>query len=175
MTEASWDVPEAKGALYDLVDEVRELSERVEQLYEKRERLADEYDWLFGNVMVEKEKNIALIRLLNGVSDGEDRGAEATEDSAKNGSDGSARLKAALTEAGGEPDESRAVNQLQELWQKGFIDEPTYTEDEQVTDVSVWNVVCSLKSGLSGIGVASGKKAAKKLAAYNLYKALLEN
>ena len=73
----------------------------------------------------------------------------------------------------GEPDLNRAVNQLQELWQKGFIAQPEYTSEETVTDVSSWTFTCRIPEKVEAIGTASTKQAAKKQAAYNAYCALI--
>ena len=72
-----------------------------------------------------------------------------------------------------EPDLDRAVNQLQELWQKGFIAQPEYTSEETVTDVSAWTFTCRIPEKVEAIGTASTKQAAKKQAAYNAYCALI--
>ena len=73
----------------------------------------------------------------------------------------------------GTPDTNRAVNQLQELWQKGIIGQPTYEYAETVTDVSLWKVTCRLPDGAESSAEATGKQAAKKQAAYKLYSLLI--
>ena len=76
-------------------------------------------------------------------------------------------------EAVGEPNLDRAVNQLQELWQKGLIDQPTYEASETVTDVSLWTVTCRIEGTAETTASAPSKQAAKKQAAYNMYCLLL--
>lgn len=78
-----------------------------------------------------------------------------------------------FTAAVGVPTVERAVNQLQELWQKGFIAQPEYTSEETVTDVSAWTFTCRIPGMVEAIGNASTKQAAKKQAAYNAYCALI--
>ena len=76
-------------------------------------------------------------------------------------------------EAVGEPNLDRAVNQLQELWQKDYIDQPTYEASETVTDVSLWTVTCRIEDTAETTASAPSKQAAKKQAAYNMYCLLL--
>lgn len=78
-----------------------------------------------------------------------------------------------IIDAVGEPNLDRAVNQLQELWQKGIIGQPTYEYAETVTDVSLWKVTCRLPDGAESSAEATGKQAAKKQAAYKLYSLLI--
>ncbi|MBO5294345.1 MAG: hypothetical protein J6B71_03770 [Clostridia bacterium] len=71
----------------------------------------------------------------------------------------------------GEPDIDRAINQLQELYQKGYVSEPQYnfleTHDENGN--SIWECSCYLESLKQGFSVIdTSKKQAKKKAAYEL-------
>ena len=75
-----------------------------------------------------------------------------------------------------EPSLDQAVNQLQELWQKGYFSEPVYEfeesiEDGQVTwearvDINEYSFYCS--------GISSTKKEAKKRASYNMLLEILK-
>ena len=71
----------------------------------------------------------------------------------------------------GEPDYDRAINQLQELYQKGYIDEPIYDfyEDVDRNGNVVWTCECRT-AGMKGYysNEATSKKEAKKLSAYEL-------
>ena len=68
----------------------------------------------------------------------------------------------------GEPDKERAVNQLQELWQKGYINKPTYEYKKRVDEngQDIWHCDCKILEydyyGCDG----SSKLASKKEAAY---------
>lgn len=71
----------------------------------------------------------------------------------------------------GEPDLNRAVNQLQELYQKGYIKEPQYEFRERYDEDGnpVWSCICSVnEEGLCGVGDFSSKKVAKREAAYKM-------
>ncbi len=77
----------------------------------------------------------------------------------------------------GTPDFNNAVNQLNMLCTKGFIDEPLYEfdEDHDEDGNSTWTCDCSIDE-LDDIyyGEASSKKEAKKMAAYGALCALLD-
>ena len=81
----------------------------------------------------------------------------------------------------GEPDIDRAINQLQELYQKGYIGEPQYTfvESHDENGNPVWECTCHIKNLNSGIIITNpSKKQAKKIAAYQmvwLYLGEVEN
>ena len=71
----------------------------------------------------------------------------------------------------GEPDINRAVNQLQELYQKGYISEPKYefSESHDAEGNPVWECSCMLDSLKQGFVITdTSKKQAKKKAAYHL-------
>ena len=55
-----------------------------------------------------------------------------------------------------------SINQLQELYQKKYVEQPDYTFEE---DLQGWRCEC-VCSGVHGYGRASGKTAAKKKAAF---------
>lgn len=71
----------------------------------------------------------------------------------------------------GEPSKDKAINQLQELAQKGFCSMPEYLFEE-FTDKngnSIWKCYCSVKEyGGHAFCEASSKKYAKKIAAYKM-------
>ena len=77
----------------------------------------------------------------------------------------------------GEPDFNNAVNQLNMLCTKGFIDEPLYEfeEDHDEDGNSTWTCSCSVDE-LDDIyyGDSSNKKEAKKIAAYGALCDLLD-
>ena len=80
-------------------------------------------------------------------------------------------LLLSLKDEVGAPDFERAVNQLQELYQKKYISEPQYTfaETKDENGNSIWECTCYLASLNLGISmVDSSKKQAKKKAAYHM-------
>ena len=80
-------------------------------------------------------------------------------------------LLLSLKDEVGDPDFERAINQLQELYQKKYISEPQYTfaETKDENGNSVWKCTCYLASLNLGISMAdSSKKQAKKKAAYHM-------
>ena len=69
----------------------------------------------------------------------------------------------------GKPEYDRAVNQLQELWQKGYISKPVYKFSKSVKEEDgsdLWECICEIENygGFGGYG--STKTEAKKDAAY---------
>ena len=82
-----------------------------------------------------------------------------------------------LSEAVGKPDWDRSVNQLQELWQKGFIFEPEYEEIHSYDENgnSVWGFACRVNGYETCFGdTDSKKKDAKKNAAYEMLLKIFE-
>ena len=77
----------------------------------------------------------------------------------------------------GEPDFDRAINQLQELYQKGYIDEPRYDfiEKYDKNGNPIWRCECHVK-GISDYryGNYSSKKQGKKAVAYDMLCDILE-
>lgn len=67
-----------------------------------------------------------------------------------------------LKDAGIEPKLEDAINQLQELYQKKYVEKPEYSFEEHSDG---WHCTC-LCSGIEGFGKAQGKTAAKKKAAF---------
>lgn len=68
----------------------------------------------------------------------------------------------------GEPNEERAINQLNELSQKGYIEEPIY-DFEQKYDKSgspIWRCICRVENYNKASKWTSSKRDAKKHAAY---------
>lgn len=77
----------------------------------------------------------------------------------------------------GEPDIDRAINQLQELYQKGYIDEPYYEfyEDYDENGNPTWRCECHLKNrDRYWYGNHSSKKQGKKSVAYSMLCDVLE-
>lgn len=71
----------------------------------------------------------------------------------------------------GEPNIDRAINQLQELYQKGYISEPRYefSETHDTNGNPVWTCHCYLDSlGQGFVLTNASKKQAKKEAAYHM-------
>lgn len=70
----------------------------------------------------------------------------------------------------GEPDIDRAINQLQELYQKGYIGEPWYDFKEAYDDNGnpVWLCECHVDGWGSWTGEYSSKKQGKKSVAYSM-------
>ena len=76
-----------------------------------------------------------------------------------------------LREAGIEPKLEDSINQLQELYQKKYVEKPEYAfEDEGPLG---WRCDCRC-SGISASARAPGKTAAKKKAAYIVLVSLME-
>lgn len=77
----------------------------------------------------------------------------------------------------GEPDVDRAINQLQELYQKGYIDEPYYKFHEKYDSNGnpTWQCECHIK-GVDGYYEvqSSSKKNGKKRVAYDMLCDVLE-
>lgn len=81
------------------------------------------------------------------------------------------RLLISLEDEIGAPDFDRSVNQLQELYQKGYISEPQYefSETHDENGNPIWKCSCYLESLRQGVSVTDiSKKQAKKKAAYHL-------
>ena len=68
-----------------------------------------------------------------------------------------------------EPDIDRAINQLQELYQKGYIDQPSYDFSEAYDENGnpVWYCECSV-GRRTWHGYHSSKKQGKKSVAYSM-------
>ena len=77
----------------------------------------------------------------------------------------------------GEPDIDRAINQLQELYQKGYIDEPYYEfyEDHDENGNPTWRCECHIKGADEYYWInSSSKKNGKKCVAYDMLCDVLE-
>ena len=77
----------------------------------------------------------------------------------------------------GEPDFDRAINQLQELYQKGYIGEPRYEFIETYDNDGhpIWRCECHIENCKWYIhGDYSSKKHGKKSVAYTMFFKLLE-
>ena len=77
----------------------------------------------------------------------------------------------------GEADYDRAINQLQELFQKGYISEPRYTFKEYIDENgnSIWECECDVEeSDTSFANESSSKKSAKKDSAYRMLVYILD-
>ena len=81
----------------------------------------------------------------------------------------------------GEPDEDKAINQLQELYQKGYIPEPIYDiyeNDEAESNEDYWccdAYLDGMDQNDASCFVSSSKKQAKKEAAYDLLVRVINN
>ena len=84
------------------------------------------------------------------------------------------RLWADLTDAQFEPELENSINQLQELYQKKYVEKPEYAFEER-DDLGAGKVwICScLCGGVEGLGRAEGKTKAKKKAAFSVLKKLI--
>lgn len=71
-----------------------------------------------------------------------------------------------LRDAGIVPDQENSINQLQELYQKKYVEDMPQYEFEQ-WQPDMWNCYCTC-GGLNGLGQGSSKVKAKKLAAYEV-------
>lgn len=75
----------------------------------------------------------------------------------------------------GEPSEDRAVNQLQELFQKGYISEAQYSYEELFDNGHFWKVSCTVEGyEYFFYETATSKKEAKKAAAFYMLQHILE-
>jgi len=75
----------------------------------------------------------------------------------------------------GQPSEDRAVNQLQELFQKGFINEAQYSFEEIYDNGHFWKVSCAVDGYEYYFHeTATSKKEAKKAAALYMLEHILE-
>lgn len=77
----------------------------------------------------------------------------------------------------GEPDIERAINQLQELYQKGYIDEPYYEfyEEYDYNGNPIWRCECHIKGAEKYYWInSSSKKNGKKRVAYDMLCDVLE-
>ena len=84
---------------------------------------------------------------------------------------GTNNLLLSLVDEVGTPEPDRAINQLQELYQKGYISEPQYSfaEKHDENGNPIWDCTCYVTSLNQGVSVShSSKKQAKKNAAYLL-------
>lgn len=75
-----------------------------------------------------------------------------------------------LADAGIEPSLEVSINQLQELYQKKYVDSPAYSFENFSGDE--WNCTC-VCSGVDGFGRGTNKTSAKKKAAYMVLVKLL--
>ena len=81
------------------------------------------------------------------------------------------------TDEVGEPDLDRAINQLQELYQKGYIEEPYYEfrEDHDDNGNPIWRCECHIKGADEYYWInSSSKKNGKKQVAYDMLCDVLE-
>ncbi len=69
------------------------------------------------------------------------------------------------------PSLEHSINQLQELYQKGYTEQPVY--EFKALDHDEWHCSC-ICSGVNGYGTATGKTKAKKKAAYMILVRLME-
>ena len=70
-----------------------------------------------------------------------------------------------LSDAGIEPNLEESINQLQELFQKKYVEKPEYQFEERTISGEEWYCRCTC-SGVEGWGTASSKTKAKKKAAF---------
>ena len=78
-----------------------------------------------------------------------------------------------LDDAGIEPELENSINQLQELYQKKYIEEPKYNFEERSSE-NGWYCNC-LVNGIEGWGKAKSKTAAKKKAAFMVLVRLFDS
>ena len=77
----------------------------------------------------------------------------------------------------GEPDESRAINQLNELYQKGLISEPIYDYEQDYDDddgTPIWRCYCRIKGDNKTSYWTNSKKDAKRDASYRMLCYLMD-
>lgn len=89
-------------------------------------------------------------------------------------------LLVTLVDEVGEPRWERAINQLQELYQKDYIPKPDYQiyqdpVQSTIHSQAVWKCVCALGiEWISGSGYGSSQKEAKKEAAYKALRTVMD-
>ena len=77
----------------------------------------------------------------------------------------------------GEPDENRAINQLNELYQKGLICEPIYDYEQDYDDddgTPIWRCYCRIKGDNKTSYWTNSKKDAKRDASYRMLCYLMD-
>ena len=79
-----------------------------------------------------------------------------------------------LNDAIKEPDYENSINQLQELYQKHYVEKPEYEFEEETIYKRGWECHCVCGS-FEGFGRAAGKIPAKKMAAYMVLIRILES
>lgn len=79
-----------------------------------------------------------------------------------------------LADAGIEPNIENSINQLQELFQKKYVEEPVYSFEEQAIIGAEWYCSCAC-SGIESWGKASSKTKAKKKAAFMALVRLMQS
>ena len=77
----------------------------------------------------------------------------------------------------GDPDEIRAINQLNELYQKGFIGEPIYDYEQEYDEngAPIWRCYCRIKGDNKTSYWTNSKKDAKRNAAYRMLCYLMDD
>jgi ribonuclease-3 len=77
----------------------------------------------------------------------------------------------------GQPDENRAINQLNELYQKGLISEPIYDYEQDYDDddgTPIWRCYCRIKGENKTSYWTNSKKDAKRDASYRMLCYLMD-
>ncbi len=85
------------------------------------------------------------------------------------------REEYSLQEEVGKPDKNRAVNQLNELYQKELIAEPIYRYEQPQSGEPIWRCRCSVGGDNQTSSWTNSKKEAKKEAAYKILCYLISN
>ncbi|MBQ6906603.1 MAG: hypothetical protein IJN75_06245 [Clostridia bacterium] len=88
--------------------------------------------------------------------------------------------KEVIIKSVGEPDQNRAINQLQELYQKKIISEPKYSFEKHTSSQCgnpQWKCICTIDGLITPSGgyICDSKNEAKKLIAYEILKYLIGN
>lgn len=150
----------------------------IQQWYQKKYgvlpqyEFSNKYDGYYCTLQIPNEKSSFYYRYSSYRGEGESK-REARADAAEKAYydlEKKGELFLPIDEIG-EPDKSRAINQLQELFQKGYIGEPTYRFIEEHDDNGnpVWRCECHVEGEDSyWWGNYPSKKEGKKETAYDM-------
>ena len=161
-----------KKTYYDLFNQWHQKHFDKIPEYEVYKTLHDEYNCGIRFFVPENDKGIYTAQRIDVSADTRSAARELAAERAyyfvvDNG------LWMNLKEAGVIPDPENSINQLQELYQKKYLEEkPVYDFNLWMKDT--WECICTC-GGVSGFGSASSKIKAKKKAAYKVLINLLDS
>lgn len=164
-----------KKSYYDIFNAWHQRHFGVMPDYELNDRyhkrgVIDHFQCILRFRVPENDKGVRTARLITAEADTRSRARDLAAMDAyqfvkENG------LWINLADAGIEPDMDKSINQLQELFQKKYVDQPLYEFTEGPGDQWRCDCICN---DVSGFGHASSKTAAKKKAAFMVLVLLLK-